>query len=281
MRAAREFFYTDLRRKYWEYSDGLCCIPNMQDIHALESLKRIGKLPLDVVVINGQSGDFITGGHLPEDFTNAESSPAALLKRAIAKHFSQDLRLLSEENVDALSSKILSLIGIDRQTPMDRQQLASLYEWWEWQERQCKYVVQGQRIYDFYALAWQLPLWADEYLEFWAQIPLDLKIRQELYRSYLQRYDFFGCFRAFNPQKWNWPGITIGIVPLARTVKLLLGSRSSDLFYHYLDYFGHYRQFYAPYGLPHFLSKAKSIRGPIALNVETWINENLPSSVHK
>lgn len=280
MRAAREFFYTDLRRKYWEYSDGLCCIPNMQDIHAFESMKRIGRLPADIVVINGQSGDFITGGHLPEYFATAPSSPATLLKRAIEKHYSQDLRLLSGENVDALSAKVLGLIGIDRQTPMDRQQLASLYEWWEWQERQCKYVVHGQRIYDFYALAWQLPLWADEYLEFWARIPLWLKIRQELYRSYLHRYDFFGCFREFKPQKWNWPGITIGIVPLARAVKLLLGSRSSDLFYHYLGYFGHYRQFYAPYRLHHFLRKARSIRGPIALNVETWIDENLPSSVH-
>lgn len=277
MKEAREFFYTDLRKRYWEYSDGLCCIPNMQDIHALEGMKRTGRLPGDIVVINGQSGDFITGGHLPEYFATAPPTPATLLKRAVEKHFSQDVRLLDGENVDALSDKILGLIGIDRQTAMDRQHLASLYERWEWQERQCKYVVHGQRIYDFYDLAWQLPLWADEYLEFWARIPLHLKIRQALYRSYLHRYDFFGCFREFNPKKWNWPGITIAIVPVARAVKLLLGSRSSDLFYHYLGYFGHYRQFYAPYGLWHFLRRAKSLRGPIGLNVETWIGENLPT----
>jgi len=279
MKEARAFFSSATRKKYWDFSDGLCSVPNMQDIHAFEKLKRKGKLPLEVVVVNGQSGDFITGGHLPESFATAEPAPALLLQRALEKHFSQDLGLLSAENVEALSGKVLSLIGIDRQTPMDRQQLASLYEWWEWQERQCKYVVNGQRIYDFYALRWSLPLWADEYLDFWVQVPLDLKIRQKLYRSYLERRDLYGCFRNFNPEIWRWPGISIGVVPLARAVKLLFGRRSSDRVYHYFSYFGHNRQFYAPYGLGEFLRKAKRIRRPVALNIERWVRENLPATI--
>lgn len=279
MRETREFFSSDTRRKYWHYSDGLCSIPNMQDIHALEKLRRNGALPIDAVVVNGQSGDFITGGHLPEYFASAKSTCEILLRRAIEKHFSQDLALLTVKNVDAVSNKILRLLGIDRETDLDRQRVASLYEWWEWQERQCKYVVGGQRIYDFYGLRWHLPLWADEYLEFWSRIPLKLKILQKLYRSYLERYDLYECFKKFNPQIWRWPGITIGVVPLARAVRVLFGRRSSDLFYHYFSYFGHYRQFYAPYSLREFLSKAKNIRGPIALNVETWIRENLPSAL--
>jgi len=276
MKEARAFFYSDTRKEYWRYSDGLSNIPNMQDIQAISKLSEQRKLSPECVIINGQSGDFITGGHIPSLFLDREADISLLFERAIDKHYSLWLDLKTSENIDKIVDKIQDLLEIDREERMDVQRLASLYEWWEWQERQCKYVVNGQRIYDFLNLKWFLPLWDDNYLTFWDKIGAEHKYAQSLYKHYLESFDFFGIFRKFKPEIWRWPGITITVVPVARIIKLIFGRKYSDLFYEYFKYIGHYRQFYAPYSLSKVLSIAPRIRGALALNIETWILENLP-----
>ncbi|MEW5766994.1 MAG: asparagine synthase-related protein [bacterium] len=274
MRESRDFFYSDTRKAYWEFSDGLCSIPNMQDIHALAKLGQEKILPSETVIINGQSGDFITGGHIPDTFLNHAPDMALLLDRAFEKHLSQWLNLKTEENLKKIENKILSILKIDNRI-LNTQELSSRYECWEWQERQCKYVVNGQRIYDFLDIRWCLPLWDEEYLRFWPSIPLSLKYGQRLYKAYLDHFDFYECFKNVKPKIWRWPGWTLGVVPVARLIKLLFGKRYSDLFYSYFKYIGHYRQFYAPYNLKDVIKKTPKIRGPISLNIETWLEENL------
>lgn len=279
MRESNAFFYSDVRKEYWAFSDGLNCIPNMQDIHALTKLEREGRLPPDVVIINGQSGDFITGGHIPVSFYTQAPHISLLLKWAIEKHYSQWLNLKTNENLNQLTDKILDLLGLEKGVRLDVQELASLYEWWEWQERQCKYVINGQRIYDYLNIKWFLPLWDDNYLKFWEKIAFEQKYAQKLYKAYLESFDFYGLFKTFKPEIWRWPGITIAVVPVARLIKLIFGKEYSDLFYGYFKYIGHYRQFYSPYSLKNFIRKAPKIRGPMSLNIETWMRENLSENL--
>lgn len=275
MKESKVFFYADTRKKYWVYSDGLSNIPNMQDIHAISKLFEQKRLSPECVIINGQSGDFITGGHIPSSFLVREPDISLLFERAIDKHYSVWLNLKTKENVNKIADKIKDLLDIDREKKTNLQRLSRLYERWEWQERQCKYVINGQRIYDFFHLKWFLPLWDDSYLEFWEKIGLEHKYAQRLYKSYLERFDFFDLFKNFKPQIWGWPGLTIAVVPVARILKVISGRKYSELFYNYMKYIGHYRQFYAPYEVKEFIRKAWKIRGPISLNIETWIEENL------
>ena len=46
-----------------------------------------------------------------------------------------------------------------------------LYEYAEFQDRQCKYVITGQRIYEFLGHEWRLPLWDKAYLDFFESYP--------------------------------------------------------------------------------------------------------------
>ena len=275
MKESKEFFYADTRKKYWAYSDGLSNIPNMQDIHALSKLLEQKRLSPESVIINGQSGDFITGGHIPSSFLDREPDISLLFERAIDKHYSLWVNLKTDENLNKIADKIKDILDIDGEKKVDLQRLASLYERWEWQERQCKYVINGQRIYDFFHLKWFLPLWDDNYLKFWEKIRIEQKYAQKLYKSYLESFDFFGLFRNFKHEIWLWPGLTIAVVPVARMIKVISGKKYSELFYNYLKYIGHSRQFYAPYEVKEFIRKAPKIRGPISLNIETWIEENL------
>ncbi|MDY7036485.1 MAG: asparagine synthase C-terminal domain-containing protein [Thermodesulfobacteriota bacterium] len=278
MKEAKNFFYSQERKDYWDFSDGLTNIPNMQDIHVLTKLYHKRAIPPGTVIVNGQSGDFITGGHIPISFINHEPYISSLFERAIDKHYSLWLNLKTNENLNKIENKILSILEIGKNGFLDNQKLANNYEWWEWQERQCKYVINGQRIYDFLEIRWFLPLWDDEFLKFWSKIPLRWKYGQKLYKDYLDYSDFYGCFKNFKIEIWRWPGVTIAVLPVARAIKLIFGKKYSDLFYSYLKYIGHYRQFYAPYNFYFLLKTAPIIRGPISLNIETWMRENFTYS---
>jgi asparagine synthase (glutamine-hydrolysing) len=273
-REYREFFYSETRKQYWEFSDGACSLPFMQDLDTLLALKKKGKLGDHAILINGQSGDFITGNHIPASLMDKTSSMETLLRAVIEKHYSLWLNLKTEQNLHRVKNKILNLLSLKQEDDVS-DRAVHLYELWEWQERQSKYVVNGQRNYDFVNLLWSLPLWDSAYLRFWADIPPEHKYAQGLYKKYLMKYDYKGLFKGFSPPIWRWPGWTISFVPAARVVRLLLGKRAADRFYENMRYFGHYRPHYASYDFRTFRSKAHLIRGHISLDVETWLKENV------
>ncbi|MCY1237684.1 hypothetical protein D9M72_503920 [compost metagenome] len=62
---------------------------------------------------------------------------------------------------------------------------ANLYELWDWQERQSKYIVNSVRVYEQFSLNWWLPLWDSEFLEFWQLIPLQLRKGRLWYKDWI------------------------------------------------------------------------------------------------
>ena len=60
--------------------------------------------------------------------------------------------------------------------------------------RQIKWVIKRQKIYDFLSLQWSLPLWDRDYMSFWERIPLEQKRKQKLYINTLieRNWEEFG-----------------------------------------------------------------------------------------
>ncbi len=274
----KDFFRSEQRKEYWAFSDGLCSVPNMQDLATLKDLLENAKLPENAVLINGQSGDFITGGHLPPVLSGKEATWSQLTETLTAKHYSLWLDRKTRANLDRVTEKVLKLIKEVEPEPESSERKGLLYEYWECQERQCKYVVNGQRTYDFFQLAWDLPLWQEEYLFFWESIPVPQKLGQRLYRDYLSSFDFYGLFKNYAPSIWRWPGISMAVVPLAQLVGLVAGRRAKDLFYKYASYFGHYGNYFGAYGFRDFFKRIKNARGGMSFLVDTWIEENMPAA---
>lgn len=268
---ARDWFRSPRRKAYWEFSDGLCAVPFMQDAQVLGELLACGRLPGDAVVVNGQSGDFITGGHLPKALAAGTQDQEALFAAMEAKHFGLWSQLATPPNRERIRAKARRLLDLAPGRPAD---LAALYERWEWQERQCKYVVGGQRAYDFHGLAWDMPLWRDEYLEFWSRAPYRHKLGQSLYKKWLTRWDPRGLFTSIPTRVWRWPGWTLAVPAAAQAVGLLAGRRAKERFYKYFKYIGHNSDKYAAYSYRTYLAEMDRARNPLALFARTWLEEN-------
>jgi asparagine synthase (glutamine-hydrolysing) len=268
----RDFFWSPFRKSYSEFSDGLCSVPSMQDVHPLFVLRKRG-LPNDTIIVNGQTGDFISGGHVPARLIG-QSNPEGVIDAILDKHFVLHKSLRTPLNLKLMAERISHQIREIEHYAGRKLPSASLYESWEWQERQCKYVIGGQRAYDWLGLDWHLPFWDADYLKFWSRVPFELKLGQRLYREYLRSSDYYQLFRNFNPSVWRWPGATIAIVPIARAIGLLAGRQTKDRVYDYARYIGHYGPYYAPWGWRNFAQRSNDIRNPVTLFVDNWLSEN-------
>lgn len=267
-----DYFWNGIRREYFDFSDGLCSLPFSQDAVVLDLMRKRGTLPENAVIVNGQSGDFITGGHLKGDVGNTMSMKEAI-DVIINGHYNMWRHLMTPENLDMAASRIR---GVFAETgKWDEEAVpTSLLEYWEWQERQSKFVVNGQRAYDFFGLDWILPLWDREYLDYWQKIPLKLKVDQYLYKRYLQTgHRFAELFRTIPSTVWRWPASTILVVPLARAVGLF-SRRGKESIYRWAKYFGHYRFGYImPYST--YLRYSRDARNVESFYLDVWMRENL------
>jgi asparagine synthase (glutamine-hydrolysing) len=275
-RIAKKYFHSDFRKSYWAYSDGLCSLPYTQDIEILGLNIGTEAIPENAIIINGNSGDFISGGHIPNFSDWGRGNwKSFLLNSIVKKHYSLWLDLTIPANLEKIKEKVKNVLNLNAAgfSAMGFWEACKYYELWEWQERQAKYVINGQRNYDFMKLGWFLPLWDDDYLRFWSEIPVTMKMNQKLYKDYLSSKDFFGVFKGFPFTVWRWPGAMVCVVPLVRALKVLLGSEVGDKAYRIFSYWGHYGNLYAQYGFRHFLKHCFDSRGYNSLNAKQWLKE--------
>ena len=229
-REAYKMFWGFERKQYWSFADGLSALPSFQDYYTISKLHSSGKV---------QSGDFITGGHIPESITKSNSNIQTLLNSIIDKHYSIWKNIITEDRRHRVHDKIVKLLDIDIKENYTVEELCSLYECWEYEERQVKWVIHGQRIYDFFGYDWQLPFWDNELVDFYRRVPLHLKQDQLLYKKWLTRWDYNKLFSEFNPVVWRWPGSTLFVVPIAKIIELMFDDDAKRQWYELFYYWGH------------------------------------------
>lgn len=267
----RRFFASPERQEYWDYCDGLSAVPNFQDLMTLRKFRARGELPDDAVIVNGQTGDFVSGGHIPATLMQPDIHRDGLFDAIVGKHFSLWQSLKTPASLDDLRARVFAQLDLPAGRTMDRDHAVALYEQFEFDERQSKYVINGQRNYEFLGLDWSLPLWDSALVEFWRNIPVELKFRQKLFRTALARWDYRGLFRDFEPQVDQWSGLTKAVLIPSRLIRLSLGPARRDAFLRHMLYFGMYRDQYAPFGYATFLRNARDLRNPVSLLSRAWL----------
>jgi asparagine synthase (glutamine-hydrolysing) len=271
---ARQVFWSETRKSYSNFSDGLSSLPNFQEFFPVNKMYQSGDITEDSIIINGQTGDFISGGHITSALLKPNANVRTLLDTIINKHYALWKNLMTKSRVERIEEKVLELLGVNLDTVLTVDELASLYERWECEERQCKWVINGQRVYDFFGCDWQLPLWDVELVNFFQKVPNHLKLDQRLYKLWLKRWNYKHLFKEFNPVVWRWPGTALAVVPLAKSAEFILGKHAKERCYEVFGYWNHYTEHFAPYPYREYYKASKDVRNNISLNVRTWANEN-------
>lgn len=197
----KAFFARDTYRRYIEYAESCSSVPFIQDLSVLHALRTDSFIPKEAVIANGNSGDFISGNHIPRALshlspnTSGEARKQRILDALVEKHFSLWDALVAERNVANVQQQLWRSIESAGATLGDPESDHGLYEYAEFQDRQCKYVITGQRIYEFLGHDWRLPLWDNAYLRFWEGVPLSLKAGQSLYVRMLHDANWGGVWR--------------------------------------------------------------------------------------
>ena len=278
--SARRLFDAADRRRYWAFGSGGCSLPNMQEYQVLSEMFEKGLLAPDAVVVNGQSGDYITGGHIPKRLLDPDAGWDDCFAALWDKHFSLWSQLRTPANRELIEARVravLADLGMDDPGGAPHG-WAYAADAWEWAERQSKFVVNQQRTYDHFGLDWRLPLWDREYLLLWRDVPAPHMYGQGLYKRWLRHWDYRGLFndQSLNAPIVRWPGAWRHARWLARAAGLVGGNAAKDAVYARLKYFGHYSNYFGCYSYPHYLRRAKFVRSPASLYVETWLAEFLP-----
>jgi asparagine synthase (glutamine-hydrolysing) len=270
-----DFFNSEERKKYWQFASSYSSAPTMQDFEAIKFLKTKELLPDDAIIINGQSGDFITGGHLPKLVNNENPESFEIIDYIVEKHYSIWNDDFERRKDTAL--KALNLISEFEQEDLSKEIIAALYEQWEWRERQCKYVINGQRVYDYVNLNWLLPFWDLELMKFYEKVPLILRYDQKLYKEYLEDYNYKGLFKQNFLPTDSFPEIQF---PFKKQFITILAKFFPSYLKKFTFYYGQYNPYYSYYSYDKYQSLLTDIkplipqaRIALALTIKQWLTE--------
>lgn len=185
--------------KFWEFSEYASngtSLPHLDDWIALNMFKDKFAHLEDVVFMPGHTGDFISGGHLKylnHAFCGNNESDDEPLRSIINKHYSLWANILEDDSYSSIIDERISdaLKEFEFNNNLNK---AQAYEFWEWQERQSKYIVNSVRSYEFHGYSWRLPFWSMKFVRFWRETSLNSKYDQSLYKDYLRYIDDYGVY---------------------------------------------------------------------------------------
>jgi asparagine synthase (glutamine-hydrolysing) len=221
----RRFFDSHAYERYLEFADSGCSLPFVQDMAPLMELKASGYVPDDAVIVNGNSGDYISGNHVPESMwvpaqgLSDDARWQRIMDALLKKHFSLWRLLATPQNNARIARLLRGSIARAGGALADPETDHGLYEYAEFQDRQCRYVITGQRIYEFLGHEWRLPLWDNDYLKFWEGVPLAQKAGQGLYARVLNNANWGGVWKDVPVNRKTIRPLSV--VPLRLAAKLL------------------------------------------------------------
>jgi asparagine synthase (glutamine-hydrolysing) len=233
-------------KNYFHKAGNFTSVPHVQDWLAVSELRRRDKISIDSIFVPGHSGDFLAGSHIPKWFAQKRTISRREFFDAIyrshyslwdwPKHEVEQLKL-------QLDRKVESIVGAFEQCSVA--EAANRFELWDWQERQAKFICNSVSVYEYFEYDWRLPLFDNEVMDFWAQIPFEWRLRRKLYFEFVEQYQKLPITRP-NQDRGLLGRTTVAAIeglslyPLAKATQRLL----RRIFW-YQEYENHFLAWYA------------------------------------
>lgn len=177
-------------REYLSYGGNLSSLPHTQDFLAVHELREEGIVPADAVFVPGHSGDMLAGSHIPQEYGRPQAYTVdRFVADNLTKHYS--LWAFDDQTLHALFAE-RSLASVGRPDVHDAASCADAIEYFDFKERQAKFIVNSVRVYEYFGCGWRLPLWDRELMAFFQRVPLSRRLGQALYLDYAASTLFTG-----------------------------------------------------------------------------------------
>ena len=272
----RKNFSSSLYDNYVNYADTLSAFPYVQDLFVVNELLKKDILKKNSIVINGNSGDFITGGHIPTFSSNKKKEKLDnIFDSFITKHCSLWLNYFRDEEVSIIKNILKYLINQGLPENHIDYPDSSIFEYLEFMNRQTKYVIPGQRIYEFLDLQWKLPLWDDEYLKFWSKVPYDLKANQKLYSEMLIEENWGNVWQNLPVNEKNiTPRWIIPIRLITKSLFAIMGKRLwKDIDRKYFSYWMEIIPHFPAIPYNKIILDKRNARNAVSWHTELYLNK--------
>jgi asparagine synthase (glutamine-hydrolysing) len=241
----KTFFASQEFIKYNNYFETYSSIPFHQDVSSISWLKANNIISKNAVFINGNTGDYISGGHIPKSIINGHmggDSYENAWSEYLDKHFSLWGVLRSKDNDNLIRQNIISILTDRSFVIKDNvENLHGFFECMEYFGRQSKYIVNMQRSYEFYGYNWRMPLWSNQMMDFWESVELKYKADKNLYLKTLFENNWGGVWKDIPINKTTFKPLWMSIARLfTKSIVYPFGVESWDsveanVFRYYMD----------------------------------------------
>ncbi len=268
----KNIFLSKEYKLFKDYADLTDSIYFLQDFFAIKSLKNNNIIPSDSIIVNGQSGDFISGNHI--FYKSLEDTYDDLVTFFFKKHFkiSRSIMITINEKIKENIKKRISNFNININNINNiREALQKI----EYEDRQAKFLMGGQRTYEFFGFDWRLPLWDKEYVEFFENLNIEFKINQSLYKEVMLEQNWGDVWKDIPLNPKNTFSIRLELIRfIFKCFFSIYGKKRWHKFeLKFLDYFMTPLCGYAAWNYFDIIFNNNGYTSPLGWHIKEYLNE--------
>ncbi len=270
-----KWFHSEERKKYWSMAGTLCSLPHNQDWPAVWEMKRRGIIPDDSIFVPGHTVTLTLSG-IPK-----ETNQVSLINSIINKHYSLSSRpKRHEEILSKIKRELHNIKSYSTQSSFCANRI-DVFESWECQERQCKFIINSVRVYEYWGYQWWLPLWDSEFTEAWSRFSIKYRLDKNIYRKYVDKLykqltGVDNSLAVMNPKQHTNEILNIlykilkRVTPLYSLIRIIYNNKKTltDYDKHPLAAWGRYARTKREY-----LKTCCGIKNPLSMNTVIYIKQ--------